>query len=65
MTVAVNSTEAAVSQLALLQRISAIVSSDMSLQKILDELIALVVGVVLYSPARRHLRSVLVGSADQ
>jgi len=45
MTVAVNSTEAAVSQLALLHRISAIVSSDMSLQKILDELIALVVGV--------------------
>src|SRR3989442_1656222 len=45
MTVAVNSTEAAVSQLALLHHISAIVSSDMSLQKMLDELIALVVGV--------------------
>src|SRR5499427_5403385 len=33
------------SQLALLHRISGIVSSDMSLQKMLDELIGLVVGV--------------------
>ena len=45
MTVAVNSPEAAVSQLALLHRISGIVSSDMSLQKMLGELIGLVVGV--------------------
>jgi GAF domain-containing protein len=37
--------EPAVSQLALLHRISGIVSSDMSLQKMLDELIGLVVGV--------------------
>src|SRR5436190_6066433 len=37
--------EAAASQLALLHRISGIVSSAMSLQKMLDELIALVVGV--------------------
>jgi signal transduction protein with GAF and PtsI domain len=40
-----NSEESAVSQLALLHRISAIVSSDMSLQKMLDELIGLVVHV--------------------
>jgi GAF domain-containing protein len=40
-----SSTEPAVSQLALLHRISGIVSSDMSLQKMLEELIALVVGV--------------------
>jgi len=40
-----DSPEAAVSQLALLHRISGIVSSDMSLQKMLDELIGLVVGV--------------------
>src|SRR5947199_4078171 len=40
-----NSPEAAASQLALLHRISGIVSSAMSLQKMLDELIALVVGV--------------------
>ncbi|PYS48477.1 MAG: hypothetical protein DMG13_25520 [Acidobacteria bacterium] len=39
-----NSPEA-VSQLALLHRVSGIVSSDMSLQKMLDELIRLVVGV--------------------
>src|SRR6266576_2093115 len=45
MTEAVNLPEAAVSQLALLHRISGIVSSDMSLQKMLDELIGLVVGV--------------------
>jgi len=40
-----NTSEAAASQLALLHRISGIVSSAMSLQKMLDELIALVVGV--------------------
>jgi GAF domain-containing protein len=40
-----NSEDSAVSQLALLHRISAIVSSDMSLQKMLDELIGLVVHV--------------------
>jgi signal transduction protein with GAF and PtsI domain len=39
------SPEAVLSQLALLHRISGIVSSDMSLQKMLDELIGLVVGV--------------------
>src|SRR5712672_2483454 len=39
------SPESAVSQLALLHRVSGIVSSDMSLQKMLDELIGLVVGV--------------------
>jgi signal transduction protein with GAF and PtsI domain len=37
--------EAVVSQLALLHRISGIVSSGMSLEKMLDELIGLVVGV--------------------
>jgi signal transduction protein with GAF and PtsI domain len=40
-----NSTNSAVSQLALLHRVSGIVSSDMSLQKMLDELIGLVVSV--------------------
>ncbi len=40
-----NSPETAVSQLALLHRISGIVSSDMSLQKMLDELIGLVLEV--------------------
>src|SRR5499426_2800402 len=40
-----DSREYAVSQLALLHRISGIVSSDMSLQKMLDELVGLVVGV--------------------
>src|SRR6266571_3935829 len=40
-----NTSEASVSQLALLHRISGIVSSDMSLRKMLDELIALVAGV--------------------
>ena len=37
--------DSAVSQLALLHRVSGIVSSDMSLQKMLNELIGLVVGV--------------------
>ena len=40
-----NSPDSAVSQLALLHRVSGIVSSDMSLQKMLNELIGLVVGV--------------------
>jgi signal transduction protein with GAF and PtsI domain len=40
-----SSPESAVSQLALLHRVSKIVSSDMSLQKMLEELIGLVVGV--------------------
>src|SRR5215471_3681871 len=40
-----HSSESAVSQVALLHRISGIVSSDMSLQKMLDALISLVVGV--------------------
>jgi signal transduction protein with GAF and PtsI domain len=40
-----HSSESAMSQLALLHRISSIVSSDMSLQKMLDALISLVVGV--------------------
>jgi signal transduction protein with GAF and PtsI domain len=40
-----NSPDSAVSQLALLHRVSGIVSSDMSLQKMLNELIRLVVGV--------------------
>jgi signal transduction protein with GAF and PtsI domain len=39
------STESAVSQVALLHRISGIVSSDMTLQRMLDALISLVVGV--------------------
>jgi signal transduction protein with GAF and PtsI domain len=39
------SPESAMSQLALLHRISGIVSSDMSLRKMLDALISLVVGV--------------------
>src|SRR5262245_60439093 len=41
----VNSPEAVVSQSELLHRISGIVNSDLSLQKMLDELIRLVVGV--------------------
>src|SRR5438552_13452548 len=45
MTVATSSSPETVSQLTLLHRISGIVSSDMSLQKMLDELIALVTGV--------------------
>src|SRR5262247_1245405 len=40
-----NVVESALSQLALLHRISGIVSSDMSLEKMLSELIGLVVGV--------------------
>jgi GAF domain-containing protein len=40
-----NGSEAMTSQLALLHRISGIVSSDMALDKMLDELISLVVGV--------------------
>ena len=40
-----DSRESAVSQLALLHRISSIVSSDLSLHKMLDELIELVSGV--------------------
>lgn len=40
-----NSPDSALSQLALLHRVSGIVSSDMSLQKMLNELIGLVVGV--------------------
>jgi GAF domain-containing protein len=40
-----NGSEAAVSQLALLHRISGIVSSDMALEKMLDELIGLVLSV--------------------
>jgi signal transduction protein with GAF and PtsI domain len=40
-----NSPDSAVSQLALLHRVSGIVSSDMSLQKMLNDLIGLVVGV--------------------
>ena len=40
-----HSSESAVSQVALLHRISGIVSSDMTLQKMLDALISLVVGV--------------------
>src|SRR6185369_7644880 len=43
--IAGNGPEATMSQLALLHRISAIVSSDMALDKMLDELIGLVVGV--------------------
>src|SRR5437870_13167582 len=39
------SAESAGSQLALLHRVSGIVSSDMTLEKMLDELIGLVVGV--------------------
>src|SRR5581483_1983630 len=39
-----HSPDSALSQLALLHRVSGIVSSDMSLQKMLDELVALVVG---------------------
>src|SRR5437764_11263610 len=58
-----HSPESAVSQLALLHRISGIVSSDMSLQKMLDELIGLVVGVTncdacllyLLEPARAEI----------
>src|SRR5437870_5898361 len=45
MSVATSSSPENVSQLALLHRISGIVSSDMSLKKMLDELIALVAGV--------------------
>ena len=46
MNIAVDdSRESAISQLALLHRISGIVSSDMSLAKMLDELIGLVVSV--------------------
>ena len=45
MSVATSSSPESVSQLALLHRISGIVSSDMSLKKMLDELIALVAGV--------------------
>jgi GAF domain-containing protein len=56
-------TEAAESQLALLHRISAIVSSDMSLPNMLDELISLVVGVTncdaclvyLFEPSRGEI----------
>src|SRR5262249_39129229 len=40
-----NLVESAMSQLALLHRVSGIVSSDMSLEKMLDELIGLVVSV--------------------
>src|SRR5215467_14949001 len=40
-----HSSESAVSQVALLHHINGIVSSDMSLQKMLDALISLVVGV--------------------
>jgi signal transduction protein with GAF and PtsI domain len=40
-----NSPDSALSQIALLHRVSGIVSSDMSLKKMLDELVALVVGV--------------------
>ena len=40
-----NSPDSALSQLALLHRVSGIVSSDMSLKKMLDELVGLVVGV--------------------
>src|SRR5436189_78234 len=55
--------ETHVSQLALLHRISAIVNSDLSLQKMLDELIQLVVGVTncdaclvyLLEPARDEI----------
>ena len=55
--------EAHVSQLALLHRISGIVNSDLSLQKMLDELIQLVVGVTncdaclvyLLEPARDEI----------
>ena len=58
-----DSPEASVSQLALLHRISGIVNSDMSLQKMLDELIRLVVGVTscdaclvyLLEPARDEI----------
>src|ERR1051325_10731658 len=58
-----DSHEATVSQLALLHRISGIVSSDMPLQKMLDELIGLVVGVTdcdaclvyLLEPARNEI----------
>ena len=57
------SPEAVLSQLALLHRISGIVSSDMSLQKMLGELIGLVVGVTdcdaclvyLLEPARSEI----------
>src|SRR2546421_10241830 len=40
-----HSPDSALSQLALLHRVSGIVSSDMSLKKMLDELVGLVVGV--------------------
>ena len=42
---AADSSDSALSQIALLHRVSGIVSSDMSLKKMLDELIGLVVGV--------------------
>jgi len=45
MSVSIDKSPAAVSQLALLHRISGIVSSDMPLQKMLDELIGLVTSV--------------------
>jgi len=68
MSVATSSSPESVSQLALLHRISGIVSSDMSLKKMLDELIALVAGVTacdaclvyLLEPSRAE--AVLCGS---
>ena len=57
--------EAAASQLALLHRISGIVSSSMSLEKMLDELIALKGKIWAENPARKVLGKPLLAPDEK